>query len=332
MEIKPYFADIWGTKETRCSALIAQTIILSEKFREFIANQLDISKDELSIQKIKTEHSFGNDNGRIDIYLRCSNGLLVGIENKKWHFLHNDQLIGYYHALKKECNNFRLVFLVPSLYRRLSEHEKPNGLIRINYKDIIIWLENQNFQESFEKKYFENLSSYLHALEIEMKPLNTKDIDCLINWNTVDSKLHAILSIVRQSSKGSKILRSSGHIYYIIKNYKFPIYVGFRYSKLGFYDDELLNDKPECLIYIYDDWDNPEEIEKNHIVKTIHDTITHKYQNIDTQMKFYPRKIKNECRLSIRKSIADFDGKELEEIVKWFNENLDILRQSVAEI
>jgi len=327
METQPYFADIWGTKETRCSALIAQSIILSNRFREFIANRIAVPSENFSIDKIQTEYVLSGEE-RIDIYIACSGGLIVGIENKKWASFQEYQLKRYTDALKERSSTYKLIFLAPSRYH-LSKDHTPHELVRINYQDIYRWIKEQSFETSFEENYFYQLLMYLDELEVEMKPLNFQEINSLLHHNSALDKLRKILIDIKGDSKGIENPSSSGYTLYGIFDYGVPIYIGFRYSTNWYYSDNLLNNGPECLIYVKDLWDEAEQVEKNQFVNTIHSYLKDKVTDQTTVVRYYTRKTKNECRLSIRKSLFDFDGKEQDEISKWFNEHLELLKQAI---
>jgi RecB family endonuclease NucS len=62
-----------------------------------------------TVNSIETERRLGN--GQIDILIQYADGLVVGIENKKWAGLQPQQLRRYAQALQKESQgNFKLAF------------------------------------------------------------------------------------------------------------------------------------------------------------------------------------------------------------------------------
>lgn len=325
-----HFMNIWGTKETRCSALIAQTIVLSRKFQEFIADILRIEHEQFILKSIQTEYSFPDLNcNRLDILIQCSNGLLIGIENKKWAGLQgNDQLFRYEKSLKeksKDCH--KLVFLAPSTYK-LEESWKPENLIELCYKTIYNWIDKpQNFDSDFEKRYFDELRLYFDDLELEMRPFTARQIDSLKETNAdAIKKLNWLLNTMKFADRN----KNQGHGYTSYKIYikGLPVAVGFRYlSDTWWFKEPLLKCKPECLIYIYDEWNDIEQQDKNRRVKDIYDFLNGKVDCI----RFYTRNQNGECRLSIRKSLMEFEGKEVETILQWFRVNFNLLKNAIEE-
>ena len=48
-------------------------------------------------------------------------------------------------------------------------------------------------------------------------------------------------------------------------------------------------------------------------------------------IRFYTRNQNGECRLSIRKSLMEFEGKEVETILQWFRVNFNLLKNAIEE-
>lgn len=326
-----HFINIWGTKETRCSALMAQTIVLSRKFREFIADILRIEHEQFILNTIQTEYSFLAPNrNRVDILIQCWNGLFIGIENKKWAGLQgNDQLFRYEKSLKEKSKDcYKLVFLAPSTYK-LEESWKPKNLIELPYKTIYNWIDKpQSFDSDFEKHYFDELRLYFDDLELEMRPFTARQIDSLKETNAdAIKKLNWLLKTMKFADSE----KNQGHGGYTsdkIYIKSLPVLVGFRYSSdTGWFREELLQSQPECLIYIYDEWNDIEQQDRNRHVKDIYDSLNGKIDCIG----FHPRNKNGECRLSIRKSLMDFEGKEVETILQWFRINFSLLKKAIEE-
>lgn len=325
-----YFLGIWRTKEKAYSALIAQTLVLSKSFREFLEEQLRIEKGKLSLNSIETERVLSNEAGRIDVYIECENGLVIGIENKKWAGLQDNQLHRYAKALQKQSNNYRLIFLAPTKYF-LPEEWKPENLFIITYKQVIDWIriKQSNFEKNdFEKTYFDQLLAYLE--DLEMKPLQDKEIESLLHYFSCEKKLRAILEELKEKDE---YIEFSGGRFMLFSRFKkeydnIPFYVGFRFGKKNwYYKDNLLNNSPECLVYIKDIWDDSEQEQKNNIVRDTYEKLKKEtsLEKDGSRLDYYPRKGKEECRLAIRRSLSNFQDKDLSEIITWFKNTILLL-------
>lgn len=331
-----HFMNIWGPNETRLSALIAQTILLSPKFRRFIADELNIGNDSIDITYIKTEHSFKNKKDKIDILIECSDGLLIGIENKIWAPLQGDnQLIRYDKLLNQESNgHYRLVFLAPSTYKLPDNSIPKNPMTRIDYRQISNWIVRERLESGFEAKYYEQLRLYLDALELENYPFTRQEISDLKEGKpAVVKKLRWIVDSIKPDKDILNYSTISGYDSYRLEVSKFPVLVGFRYKYKPdkyWFREPLLHNEPECLIYIYDDWKGSERDEMNRRVARVADRFNK--NALKHKAVFHEIEKKNECRLSIRKSLLDFEGKEISEIVLWFEENLNLLKKAIEEV
>lgn len=322
---------IWRGREEAYSSMIAQTLILSRKFRKFIEKQLEIEKDSISI--IETEKDL--DLGRIDIYFEYENGLAVGIENKKWAKLQANQLHKYDKALQKNKKDYKLVFLSPSTYT-LSEGEKPENLVIIKYKEIIDmindWIKELNHKNElseFEETYFKHLLIYLE--DLEMKPIQDKEIESLLFYDSCETKLKAILNeLMTQDERTTSM--SGNYILFSRKKDGFLFFTGFRFGTKWYYQDTLLNKSPECIIYVKDIWDDSEQQEKNILVKKIYDKLKEEplFSDKVVKLDIYQRSKKNECRLAIRRSLSDFKDKDFDEIIPWFRDAIVILEKHLT--
>ncbi len=322
------FINIWRRNETRLSALIAQTILLSPNFRRFIAGKLNIENKSFKITSIHTEHSFENNKEeKIDILIKCSDGLLIGIENKIWASLQgDDQLIRYDKLLNEESKgHYRLVLLAPSSYKLPYSSEPKNTMKRIDYRQICNWIASESFESGFEENYFKQLRLYLNDLRLEIKPFTRQEIKALKEKNPdAINKLIWIISSIKPETANLNHSAVSGYSLYGLDICSFPVYVGFRYSSYtDWFREELLQSQPECLIYIQDNWNDDEF---NRRIGQVYNELKHQAEQP------HDRKKKRECRLSIRKSLLDFEGKEISEIVLWFEENLNLLKKAIEKV
>jgi hypothetical protein len=338
-----HFMNIWGRNETRLSALIAQTILLSQKFRRFIACELHMGNKSFEITSIKTEHYFEDkkeeQKNKIDVLIKCPDGLLIGIENKKWALLQGyDQLIRYDKLLNEESNgHYRLVFLAPSTYK-LPDNSRPknpkNPMTRIDYKKISNWIVNESFYSKFEKDYVEQFRLYLDALELENHPFTRQEISDLKEGKPAAvKKLSWIVDSIKPDKARFNQSADLGYCSYRLEVSRFPVLVGFRYKYKPdnyWFREPLLHNEPECLIYIYDDWKGSERDEMNQRVARVADKFNKNV--LKHKAVFHDIEKKNECRLSIRKPLLDFEGKEISEIVLWFEENLNLLKKGIEEV
>ena len=331
-QLTSYFTDIWGSKETRYSRLFAQTIILSEPFRGFIGKKINVQKHSLSeIIEIVPEKVFDDNNRQIDIYLKTNDGLVIGIENKKWAGLQGKQLIDYDQSLRNiSNNNYRLIFLSPSTYY-IKREDEPDGLIKLSYKEVIQWIkDNQaNFHSQFEINYFDQLKNYME--DLEMKPFSGDDIQLLRHSNKIydlQKRLRAIVDVIRENHGIEDRPGGDGFILTYEERNNFKYYFGFRVGTNWYYKSDLLNDSPECLIYIKDDWDDSEQLEMNERVKKIYNKLEAALLDRKSgKLCYYERKQKDECRMSLRKSLSDFQDADVDEIIKWFKDNISILEK-----
>jgi hypothetical protein len=318
--IGDFFENIWGSQEVKYSSVIAQTLGLSECFKDFLENRIGINNSDSQIISIETERFLG-DFGQIDILVNYNSGFMVGVENKKWDVIRPRQLHRYAEALEKESNNnYKLVFLAPST-RVVSENEKPEGLITISYKEIIEWIKNTSIKCEFENTYFQHLLLYIEVLE--MKPLEDNEIKSLLYYSTCLKKLDAILNDLKKDTD-EKIESSLGNfklLYRMING--FPVYIGVRFGTNWYYSDNLLNDEPEFLIFIKDIWGDSEQQYNNNRAENICSKLKSDDDLKNETINFYPRKNVDECRLVIRRSLQDFENRSISDVVSWFTKIID---------
>lgn len=326
--LSEFFLKIWGAGEKRYSSIIAQTLGLSKSFEDFFEEKLGIKNVISEITSIQAEEPLGQSE-KIDILVIYDNGrMLVGIENKKWAGLQDRQLHRYAEALKKRNGNYKLVLLSPSSYV-VPRKERPDGLVTISYKEIIEWIKNVSVNSEFETSYLRYLLSYIE--EMEMMPFEGDEIRSLLYYSVSLKKIDSILNGIRNDSDG-QIENSLGNFKLFLRMIKdFPVYIGVRFGKNWYYSDNLLNDSPECLIYIKDNWNESEQATNNMRVKSIHSKLIAENDLQGEKIDFYPRKNRNECRLAIRHSLQDFENKNISEVVDWFNKMIDKLERDAKD-
>jgi hypothetical protein len=318
--INDFFEKIWGFQERRYSAVIAQSLGLSKCYRDFLEYKLDFSRSP-GITSIETEKPLGN--GQIDILVEYDDGFVVGIENKKWAGLQHQQLHRYTQALKKEHQgNFKLVLLAPSSYK-IQEMEKPQGLFTISYKEIIEWIQEAKIENEIEAAYLQFLMSYIEVLE--MKPFDAKEVTSLLYYSTCLQKLEVTLEGLRKESDG-RIENSAGNYKLFLRPMKdFQVYIGVRFGRKWYFNADLLNDLPECVVYIKDIWSDREQQDYNKRLECVYLKLKADSKFEDERIDFYPRKKSIECRLVIRRSLQDFESKNISDIVSWFTRVIEEL-------
>lgn len=315
--IQNFFADIWGTRETSYSAVIAQAIGISPVFRRFIEQKCNVVSSK-HIVKLETESVLPEGYGRIDILIEYDDGMLVGIENKKWAGLQDNQLQNYRIALEKMRSQSKLIFLSPSTYS-LNDKDKPRDLVKITYKEIIDNIRQSSCDNEFESTYLQYCLEYFEVME--MKPFNEQELKSLFYYNSILHKLDLVLNEVR-TDKDSKIETMNS-------NYKlfrrtiggFDIFIGFRFGTDWYYSTPLLMNSesdrtPECIVYIKDTWNDHEQMSKNEGIKRVHKELESAWGELG-KIDYYDRKKKDECRLAIRRPLFDFLGQDGSETVRW---------------
>jgi len=328
--IQNHFSNIWGDKETRFSAIIAQTLLVSKRFREFLSKKIWLDEKTFEIEYINTEEQFNED--RIDIYIRTIDEVIIGIENKKWAVFQPNQLRKYDGYLKrkvKKSSKYRLIFLAPSSYKLL-EDMKPENLITIRYKEIIDWIdkESSSFDNDFENNYFENLKAYLGVLE--MKEIDEKEIASLTyvrEYMSIINKVKKILSDIKETKLGFEELQDG---YYLTRIHVQLLYAGIRFDDRWYYGDDFNENEPEFIVYIKDNWSDDEQEIYNQKIESIYNNIQNHITPNDF-IRLYPRNKKNKARLVIKRSIKDFKDKDISEVSNWFRNNINLLESNLKE-
>jgi hypothetical protein len=71
---------------------------------------------------------------------------------------------------------------------------------------------------------------------------------------------------------------------------EFQVYVGVRFGRKWYYNDALLNDLPECIVYIKDAWSDSEQKDYNKRLEKIYSKLEADKDLKDEKIDFYPRK------------------------------------------
>lgn len=332
-----YFFD---SSEASYSKVIAQTFVLSTEFRKLLFEQINQKHDNNIIKQMTTEaienvvleKTFDGNCDRIDIFFELKNGLMIGVENKKWAGLQHEQLIRYKKALENLNQNYVLIFLAPKNYM-IPQQEKPENLkngvfIEINYAEIdeICKKILSNTQEDLVVNYFRSLKNFIG--ELIMEPLNQSEINSLRYFSSADKKINQILSDLKFENGIEK--NENYRLGYKVINGQ-SCYCGFRFGTKCYYREPLLDDQPEMIFYIKDDEPDFDNASKNN------DKLKEFYTDYNkplskqflSKVDYYDRKKANECRLAIRKSLADFESEDVSKIVNWFESIIKYLEQNL---
>lgn len=322
-------ARILKTKETRYSAIIAQTILYSKEFRTFLEDKAAFKKKNDKKPYVQTEKNLPG-YGRIDIYIEYDSNYIIALENKINAALGDSQLSQYEEYLEKTGKGYSLLLLKPSTYS--GGGQIPKNCHILDYKEIIEWIEQalENVsKQSFEAVYMEELLEYLR--EVEMKPFSGEDMKTLAGATYVMRKTKQIIGVLKKGGKE----KQEGTLHHLLLHGKvkeFSIYRGFRFGPIGnYYDEPLLKDSPECIVYVKDTWKGDEGEKKNDMIKEVHSGLKNEFGE---KIYYYPRitmreSKANECRLAIRRSLKDFINKDAGELVKWFDEVRDRLESEI---
>lgn len=338
------FSNFIGTNENCYSKVIAQTFVLSEEFRNlFLAlvnSKIKKSQVILDLNDNISEILIDSDidgNGRLDINIKFESGKSLGIENKKWAILQKNQLQRYSDSLKKQNEPYILILLSPKHYKLPVDSEPKNlsngEFIQINYSEIEkISLDiAHKTNDSFKKKYFENLNEYIGGLIV--KPFNTNEIQSFLNYGSGIKKIYQILNDLKTDTEKIENWRNQyvlvGRM--INNNYCF---FGFRMDSNWYYQEALINNNPELIFYVKDIEDDANQAKLNN--DSLRTFFTNQkddiIKNYNCSVDFYNRKKNNECRLAIRKSLVDFNGKDIDKICLWFGEVLEFMNQLPEKI
>ena len=335
------FALYHGRNEQSYSKAVAQTLALSDEFRKkFLELLLSTANSPGNIKEfidddihsITLEKDFGTF-GRMDVVIETVSGLIIGIENKKWAGLQQNQLSRYAEAFEQIGQPYFLVFLTPKLYA-LSENERPKSIISGNFTHITydnllsIAIALSNNENSLEHNYFSGLSKFLEGLA--MPPINIDEINSMKYYYRAKEKLINVLMEIK-TEKG-KIEDNPNYMLTARWIGKHLVFSGFRFGTNWYFNAPLLNNEPEIICYAKDTLPNIlEATPQNDILQKFYSDEFKTLQTLfNCEVDYYPRKRPNECRLAIRKRLNDFNGKELSEMMKWLNDVIDYLSMRLS--
>ena len=336
------FQGLWGGNETTYSAIIAQTMFLLPEFNSFIKEKCDIPNDA-EMTKIVTEEVLASDD-RIDIFAQYDDretSYILGIENKKWAALQPNQLQRYADSLQKraqEGTKGRLLFLGPSRYR-LSETDKPKSekvpMKQINYQEMIDFFKSYSPSSDFATAYCKHLIEYLEVLEI--KAITQEELDSIAAVPLIDSfttKTRTILEDIRDKEIDGKIEdQKNNYRLFPRKSGPFPVYIGFRFSSDWYCDAPLLNNRPECIIYVKDIWEEKEAAHYNSELAGIFPALKEEISNLgaSNDIQFFERKKQDECRIMIRRSLNELVNEDIGVATAWFKNVLEKLESNLPK-
>lgn len=336
------FQNIYGNNEDAYSKIIAQTFMISDNFRKGLIELINTKHNDKKIADLSTadlcrvslENSFGP-LGRLDILFELQNGLNIGIENKKWAALQEHQLKRYKSAFEAIGQPYILIFLSPKNYS-LGEGDRPQNLnkgvfVQINYGEIFSICQQILSESStdFEINYLTSLQNFLEG--VTLMPLNNLEIDSLKFYYTAKNK---ILNILKEVNKNKEYIEDTANYLLSSRNINSNLcFYGFRFGTGWYYNDALLNNNAEIIFYIKDVEANIEEAKrKNLMLEQFYVKNMDKMESMfGGSIDYYVRKRKNECRLAIRRSLLDFEGKEIEEPIKWLSQVIQYMETALPE-
>ena len=310
--------NIWGTKETRQSALIAQTLAYCPDFRSEFLNAIKVAGGSRVHNLIEEQLSRGHhevqveterwlDAGdRIDLFVRFGSNLVLGIENKIGAALRQAQLTSYWKSLQKLSDESIVVLLAPSTFT-LDEHEIPESdrFVRISYATMSECARACSASQNagFSPSYFLDLAQIWE--EFDLTPLNNEDIAILKHEGQVQrsvSKLTAILAGFGGSiehNKGRYVLTRE------LRNQELPLFVGVRHGTNWYYSAPLLDGKPEAIAYLKEEklLSNRSDEVNAKLRAWVEANQSAIEEALKCKLDYYPRQGPNECRLALRRSL-----------------------------
>lgn len=307
---------ILGTKENAFSTVLATLITYNLDIRNLILVKAGFPEN-LEVNEIVTEKCLDGISNRIDIYIEFNEGYIIGIENKKWAYFQEKQIERYYStSLFRDGEKSRIIIISPSRYN-LSAYEK---IQHINYMDIINTIKAKNEINKDIIDYFS---------EVELMPLSVAEINAQINYSSSNKKLESILEGL--NADGQNRIENYDGVYKLFRSDigEYAFYIGFRFSitKHFYISDPLLNNKPECIVYL-------KEFKKNYLTST---QSHHALKAIENDKNKLINELGTELlngngpvKLIIRKNIEDFADKDLGVMTAWFSDIITIIRKDFA--
>lgn len=345
-------SSIWGNSESAYSGIIAQTLALSSTFRSFflqrLAGHVHCSVPQALVDKLHsistgdtvqisviTEQSFGI-YGRSDVCVTFVDEMLLVIENKITACLQPGQLIRYNEHLCGQTLSHLLLLVAPSQYK-LPEHERPPAsanFSQLSYRLLARWIDDCLDQDTclsgFERNYLRSVSDFF--AEVEMPTMITEnEIDALGSYGlayTADKKLSNVIrsfGVSVESSVGNYLLG-----YRMFQSY--PIYFGFRYSTKWYFSAPLIDDRCEAIVYVKDaESDVQRAANANERLRGIREQLAGFAIETTSQVDYYERRMRNECRLAMRKRIDGFVNGDLDGMREWLARALVTLEEKLIE-
>jgi PD-(D/E)XK nuclease superfamily len=344
-------SSIWGNSESAYSGIIAQTLAFSSTFRLFFLQRLarhvqncvsstlldklhSISTDETVQINVITEQSF-DIYGRTDVCVTFVDEMVLVIENKIRAGLQPDQLIRYDEYLCGQNLPYLLLLVAPSQYK-LPEKESPASanFSQLSYRLFARWIETYLDQDTglseFERNYLRTVCDFFSKVEMPTA-ITGNEINALGTYGLAydaDKKLSNVIrsfGVSVESNIGNYLL---GHK--MIQLY--PIYFGFRYGTKWYYSAPLLDDKCEAIVYVKDTESDVQRAESvNKRLRGIREQLADFAIETTSQVDYYERRVRNECRLAIRKRIDGFMNGDLDGMREWLNRSLETLEERLME-
>jgi len=333
------FSQIWRSAELAYSAVLAQTLALSPQFRGLFINRISADVENPTSElawatftgdvQTRTEERHLDEvsgrSGRIDVLLEFAGSSALGIENKTFAVLGEDQLKRYSRWLQQEYKSSVLVFVAPSKFTLNDADKPPCNFVSVTYRELQVLATDylSEVTNPFERSYFRAFSEYCG--ELEMKPLTPDEVDALLKYRSAlsaEKKLETILDSVEG-------VRETKHGKYVLSRLDkggLAIFAGFRIGIDWYYNDPLLNGRPEALVYVKDEEADQERGKLLTLRLSGLDEHTEwKVPSISADVRFYPRKAGNECRFAIRRNLESFETSDGERIVAWFQAAIECL-------
>jgi hypothetical protein len=342
------FGKVWGETEPKYSGILAQTLVLSRRFRRLFLQKLS-EKVDFSIRAslvaaqecepiVETEWPLGTTTpGRMDIFVNFDNVLALGIENKKAAPLQINQLTRYQKYLRSQYSQNLLVFLAPRAYPLTAEERSKlnrERFISLDYKQLIDWADEYLRQPdltNFKQLYFNAFRDFIG--ELEMKPFSTEELSALLQHEMYQSARKKAEQVVAKLGTPEKpdwagfALTSRGKA-------PFPLYIGIRYacSAKWYFHEPLMDGQPELIAYVKDCEKDSEKAELVNVQLEQASKRLGYVKSLGAKLEYFPRRKAEECRLAIRRSLGAFVGKDPADISAWLDQAANQLGQVLTTV
>jgi hypothetical protein len=328
MSLSP-FGEVWGERESAYSGVLAQTLALSPSYRRlFLLRLAELAGASIRSPLIKAAaregavetESFMGDLGRMDLLVCFGEVLALGIENKIFAPLQEDQLVRYQHYLRNQNAHYFLIFIAPSAYK-LSEEElrklERERLLPLSYKQLLDWTTEYLHQPGlveFERRYFTAFCEFIG--ELEMKPLSNVDVSALLEHNTYWSARKKVEEVIAKLGNCEK---HGGFALVWKGDDPFPLLAGVRYSDSdprSYLHFPLLEGQPEAIAYVKDC--EKDSTKADHVNLHLEQCAKNGYiESLGARLEYFPRRKSEECRLALRTPLAHFVEKDPAKILDW---------------